>query len=185
LSWAFLGVLGLAAILAALFAWSLYGARGGHLDTWPDERSSQDNPAHFSPIRQCLSEEDISFLEARGSPRLARRARAERRAAAILYVEALHGDFRKVLQVGRQLALLSPEVAGEQEAERFWIAVRFECRYQMVRGLLRLGASPLEQLERMTEVVGVFSHRLDMAIAALGEQAALALGGGQRLSEGE
>lgn len=178
MTWALLSFLILVAGLLALFAWSLYRAKGdspANPAAWAGEQPPRRHSLHFSQIRQSMSDEDILFLTSRGSRSLAKQARAERRRAVIYYVEGLHSDFRKLFHLGRTLASLSPEVAERQEAERVWLALRFEYRYQFVRAMLHLRASPVPQLERMTEIVGVLSRRLDAAMAEMGERAVLAL----------
>jgi hypothetical protein len=168
----------LAGVLVALFAWSLY--RPGKstpvdLAAWTGEGDSHGHSGHISQLRQSLSGEDAAFLESRGLVQFAEKLRAERRLVAARYVEALHGDFRSIFQLGRTLAALSPEVAGGQEAERLWLALRFECRYQVVRTMLRLHASPGLQLERLAELTGILSRKLDAAMAELGERAVSAV----------
>ncbi len=168
----------LAGILVALFAWSLY--RPGKptpvdLAVWTRQGTSGGHSAHLSQIRQSLSGEDAAFLESRGLGQIAKKLRTERRQVAIRYAEALYRDFRSLLQLGRTLAALSPEVAGGQEAERLWLALGFECRYQVVRTMLRLHASPRLQLERLAELTGILSRKLDAAMGGLGERAVSAL----------
>lgn len=168
----------LAGVLAALFAWSLY--RPGKftpvdLATWTGAGVSRGHSAHLSQLRQSLSGEDAAFLESRGLGQIAKKLRTERHQVATRYAEALHGDFRSLFQLGRTLAALSPGVAGDQEAERLWLALRFECRYQVVRTMLRLHASPGLQLERLAELTGILSRKLDTAMAELGERAVSAV----------
>ncbi len=175
MTWTFLSFLFLVAGLLAVFCWSLLRATRSSLSSRrlaPGEHLSPLHVAHFPQIRQSLSKADLDFLAAQGSRRLARRARTERRRVALRYVAALHSDFRRLLQLARVLAALSPEVVAQQEAERIWLAVRFECRYRMVRAMLLLGSTPRHQLLRITQMTGTLSARLDSAMAEMGERAA-------------
>jgi hypothetical protein len=178
MNWVLLSFFVAVAGLLALFFWSLYRPKNGSPGdpaSWNGEQSLRSHSPHIPQMRRLFSHEDIVFLESRNLPRVAKEARAERRRAAILYAEAVRGDFRMLFQMGRSLAALSPEVAGRQEGERFWLALRFEWRYQVVRAMLHLHASPVLQLERMTELAGILSRRLDAAMAELGERAVSAL----------
>jgi len=179
MTWAFLSFVLLVAALLALLGWSFRQSRGQphppvQLAFGTD--SLLQHAVHFPQIRQALSPADWAFLTARGTAKLARRATADRRRAAIEYLDALHRDLRGLLWLARVLAALSPQVAARQEAERLWLAVRFECRYQMVRGMFLLGLRPQWQLQRVTEMVGALSARLDAAMAEMGERALQALG---------
>ncbi|MBZ5540284.1 MAG: hypothetical protein LAN61_07160 [Acidobacteriia bacterium] len=178
MTWTFLSFVLLVAALLALLGWSLRQSRGQphpsvQLSLGAD--SLLHHAVHFPQIRQALSPADWAFLAARGTAKLARRATADRRRAAIEYLDALHRDLRGLLWLARVLAALSPEVAARQEAERLWLAVCFECRYQMVRGMFLLGLRPQWQLQRVTEMVGALSARLDAAMAEMGERALQAL----------
>jgi hypothetical protein len=178
MTWVLLSFFVAVAGLLALFIWSLYRPGNGSREdpaSWNGDQFLSSHSPHIPQIRRLFSNEDIVFLESRNLPRMARAARAERRRAAILYAEAVRSDVRMLFQMGRSLAAFSPEVAGRQEAERFWLALRFECRYQVVRAMLQLHASPVLQLERMTELAGILSRRLDAAMAELGERAVSAL----------
>ncbi len=179
MTWALLSFLFLAGGLLVLFAWSLYQPRKHSPSTLPaavSDHSPRRHAPHLAQIRQSLSPDDLAFLTTRGSRRVARRVAAERRHTAIRYVEVLHEDFRSLVQMGRVLASLSPAIKGREEAERLWLAARFECRYQIVRAMLLLRGSPVMQLQQMTQIVGSLSRRLDAEMAEWGERATLAMG---------
>ncbi len=163
--------------LLALFVWSLWHARR-HPRLPPDIPSLANltlrHVAYFPQVRQALSVADFDFLAARGSARLARHVRGERRRIARVYLDALHEDFRGLLQMARVLAALSSDVRARQEGDRLRLAVRLECRFALLRLLLVFGTSPLSQMDRVTQIVGVYSARLEAAMASLGERAMLA-----------
>jgi hypothetical protein len=176
--WALLSFVLLAGALLGLFSWSFYHTSRSsplQIPAAPDAAPALRHALHFPQVRQCFSASDLAYLTVRGSRGLAKRARAERHRVAARYVKALHNDFQNLFRLGRVLAAFSPEVATRQEAERFWLAARFECRYQVVRTMLLLGFSPVWQLQRMTQMVGTLSSWLDAAMAELGERAALAM----------
>lgn len=172
MTWVLLSFLILAALLLAALVWALRGIAAS-----PDTPNPPALPAepgqihtiHFSQVRQLLSSDDLDFLTSKCSPRLAKYVRRDRRLITLDYLDALHRDFRGLLQLARALATLSPEVALQDERERFWLAVRFECRYAVTRALLLLGLSPLPQLRRMIQMVGSLGLRLDTTLARLGE----------------
>ncbi|MBZ5703006.1 MAG: hypothetical protein LAN84_14320 [Acidobacteriia bacterium] len=145
MTWALLSFVLLAAVLLALLGWSLRLSGG---QSHPPVQLALGTDAllhhaiHFPQIRQALSPADGAFLAARGSAKLARRAAAERRRAALEYLDTLHQDLRGLLWLARVLAARSPEVAARQEGQRLWLAVRFECRYRLVRGMFLLGLTP-------------------------------------------
>ncbi len=130
---------------------------------------------HFSQIRHALSQSDIACLRRRGHTLVAKKVSAERRTVVLAFVKVLRQDFQNLFRFGRVLAALSPEVAGRQEAQRLWLAARFELHYQAVRAGLFLGFSPLALLSGMTQQVSVLASRLDSAIARLDENVAMSL----------
>ena len=177
MTWTLLSFVFLVAGLLGLLGWSLR-APGTRARVQGRPTSAIDSPLrhafHFPQVRQSLSADDLAFLATRGSHKLARRARIERRRVTAGYVRGLRQDFRNLLHLARVLAALSPEVVLQQESERFWLAVRFECLSQLTHAALLTGISPLPQIQRMTQIVGTLGAHLETAIVGLGEQAALA-----------
>ena len=178
MTWALLSFVLFVAGLLALLGLSLrQPSKAAHSDPASDLSGGSllRHAVYFPQVRQSLSEADLAFVASHGSEKLASRVRSERRRVALGYLRALQEDFRSLLNVGKVLAALSPEVAAEEESERFWLAVRFECGYQMTRAFLLLGGLPLSQLHRMTQMVGTLGARLEAAMVGLGEQAARAV----------
>lgn len=181
MTWTVISIVVLVGFLLVLLAWSLHKSA-------PDSPAPRKlvlgtgsplhNALYYPQVRQSLSEEDLKYLEERGSPRLARHAGSERRRVALAYVQAIHQDFRSLLQLARVLAALSPKVVAGQEAERLRLAVEFEFRYQCVRLMLLAGVSPHGQLFQIVQTVGTLSTRLDAAIVEMGERASRALNRG-------
>lgn len=172
MTWMLLSFLLLAAALLVILIWALRGvsksSENRDLDVLTRD-SGQSHAIHFLKVRQLFSADDLALLSLRGSPRLAKRVRKDRRLIALDYLNALHQDFRGLLQLARALAALSPEVAAQDESERFWLSVRFAWRFQITRAVLLLGFSPLPQLHGMIQMIGSLSVRLDTALARLGE----------------
>jgi hypothetical protein len=165
------------AALLALLAWALrnptkrmqLGVASASL-----EQTGRRHATYLPLIRQALSPADLEFLAARGSPRLARRARKERRRVALSYLGELRSDFQRLLRLARVVASLSPEVGAAQELERVRLSFRFSCRCQMVRAALYSGLLVLPQLSGLSQMVSELAVRMETAMKELGERAALA-----------
>ena len=164
--------------LLILLVWALRNpAQRGSLKVEPASLE-QPRPRHatYLPlIRQALSPTDIEFLATRGSPNLARRARKERRAVALSYLDELRNDFQRLLRLARVVASLSPEVGAGQEFERVRLSLRFSCRCQMIRLELYSGFLVLPQLDGLSQMVSELAVRMEAAMKELGERAALAV----------
>lgn len=164
-------------IFLLLLGWVLYGSQKNK-DSQLDALSLDDvsrRHIHFLPqIRQALAPQDFSFLASRGSRKLARRVRKERRRIAFAYLAAIQSDFRRLLKLARLVALLSPEVVAVQEFEQLRLSCQFSLRCQWIRARLILGAMPFSQLNGLTCIVSGLAVRLESAITELGERAALA-----------
>lgn len=130
--------------------------------------------AYFPQMRQAMALEDQAFLEARGSRRLVRRVRQERRRIALSYLACLHADFLKLWQMARVVAALSPQVAAAKELARFRLSLGFGVRYELLRFRFLFGFSPFIDLTSVTEIIGKLAVRLETAMNELGDRAALA-----------
>jgi len=128
---------------------------------------------YFPQMRQVLMREDEEWLRQRAAAPVLRRWRAERRRVAEQFLAGLREDFRHLTRLARAVAALSPQLSEKQEAELFWLSVRFKGLYLLVHLRLRLGISPLAGLSRLTEMLGNLAAGIDEAMASL-EQAALA-----------
>jgi len=128
---------------------------------------------HFPQMRQVLMGEDDEWLRQRAAAPILRRWRAERRRVAAQFLAGLREDFQHLTGLARAVAALSPQLSEKQEAELFWLSVRFQALYLLVRVRLRLGVSPLGGLARLTEMLGNLAAGIDDAMGSL-EQTALA-----------
>lgn len=163
--------------LLILLVWAL--RKPESRNAWKVEPASIEQPrprhATYLPlIRQALCPADLEFLEAQGSPVLARRVRKERRRIALSYLNELRNDFQGLLRLAQVIASLSPEVGAAQEWERLRLSFRFSCRYQIVRAGLYSGLLVLPQLSGLSQLVSELAFRMETAIKELGERAVLA-----------
>ena len=174
---AYLPLFGLVATLVLLFVWAL--RRPGRAKPrvgkfLPLEDSGSLHITYLPQIQQSFSIEDLAYLAQRGSEKLARRVRRERRKTALSYVAALDDDFRRLLRLARVIAVLSPKVGAVHEFERLRLSLQFAWRYQMLRVLLYLELAPVPQLSILSNTVSAFAVRMQGAMNELGERAALA-----------
>jgi hypothetical protein len=164
-------------ILLLLLGWALYGSRG-RLEKPQEflvlEDLSRKHVQFLPQIHQALSPQDFEFLASRGSHKLTRRVRNERRRIAFAYLAAIQADFRKLLNLARLIALLSPNVIAVREFEQLRLSLQFSLRCQWIRTRLILGPTPFSQLDALSSMVSGLSVRLETAISELGERAALA-----------
>jgi hypothetical protein len=119
---------------------------------------------YFPQIRQALSVADTKYLMENAPPGVAKRALRERRAVARRFLQGLHEDFSNLARLGRIIAGLSPVVSRQQEMERLILSLKFQVLYALVWLRLSAGNLPLEQLDHLTELVGRFAKRMDVAM---------------------
>jgi hypothetical protein len=164
------------ALLLVLLFWAL-GAPVRHAGGSKDETAllgqmGRRHATYLPLIRQALSPVDIGFMAARGSVKVARRMRQERRGIALSYLTALREDFTRLLRLATVVAALSPEIATAQEAERVWLNAQFAWRYQMLRVALHAGVFPQRRLDALSHMVSELAVRMETTIRELGERAA-------------
>jgi hypothetical protein len=167
--------LAITALLVAVFGWSLR-VLGKQSRTLIDPVELEDSPrqqvSYFAQIQQALKDQDLIYIRARASRKLARQVQAERLDIALLYLGAVHEDFQKLLRLARVIAVLSPEVAALQEFERLRLVVEFSLRYRLACLSLTLGHAPLLMLANLCDVVSGLSVKVEGAISVLGRNAA-------------
>jgi hypothetical protein len=176
LNFTLLLLFGIVAALLLLLAWALRGP--GKLTksgTGSNALEANDRPhVNFLPhIRQALDISDYEFLAEKSTPMVQRRVRRERQDVALAYLSALRLDFQDLLRMARIIAGLSPEIVVVQEFERLRLTVKFMWRYELIRMKLRLGFAPLQQLDRLGNLISGLGVRLEIAVKELGERAAL------------
>jgi len=168
---------GFVAVLLVLLIWSLRSPKKqahSSLDAVGFQGSDRRHATYLSQIHRALAPADLEFLASRGSAKLARRVRKQRRRIALLYLSSVQEDFQKLLRLARVIAVLSPEVGAAQEFERLWLGVQFSSHCRMIRIRLFCGFATLPQLSGLSQMASGFAVRMETAIAELGERAALA-----------
>jgi hypothetical protein len=123
--------------------------------------------AYFPLIRQALSAADARYLMENAPPQVAEQALRERRVVARKFLRGLHEDFSNLVNLGRTIAALSPEVSHEQERARLMLSLRFQILYALVWLRLSSGNLPLQQLEQLTHLVGRLATRMDEAMTKI------------------
>ncbi len=165
-----------AIVLALLLFWALRGAslrKGGKEGLGIIEQAPR-HVTNMVQIRQALDEADLQFTAAKGGQALAARLRRERRKVVMLYLEAIRQDFEQLLRIARIVALLSPEVSSSHEYDRLRLTISFRLRFQLTRLRLMMGALILPQTDLLGQMVATLAAQIELAIAKLGERAALA-----------
>ena len=133
---------------------------------------------YFSVVREALSGSDLNELESRISPATRRRLRVERRTVARGYLRGLREDFLRLERFGRIVAAYSPKVDARQEAERFRLGLRFRVVYVAVSLRVALGFVPVPAFERLTQLVGSLSSRIEASMTSLVEPGPTQAGAG-------
>ena len=162
--------------LTAILLWSFRGThkrRSGRaglavLDSAPKHL------CNMGPIRRSQDPSDFDYAVERGGKELGKRLRRERRNVALLYLESLRSDFDQLLRIARVVALFSPEVSSSHEYERLRLSILFRVRFQLVKVHFLFGDVAMLQLASLGQMVSSLAIRMETAMAALGERAALA-----------
>ena len=177
MSWLIYFFFVLIGLLLLLFAWAVRKpcSRGGALpDAGALEGHGRGSIAHLPQIRQAFTEADFAFLSRRVPGAVVRRVRRERRRVAWAYLSDVKEDFECLLRTAKVISLLSPEAAALQEFERVRLTIKFNLRYRLVQLQLRAGLAPIPRLNGLSDLVSALSVRMETAMKALGERAALA-----------
>lgn len=162
-------------LLLLLLAWLSYTSRSTKPVDTPVSGSERDCPhiSYLGYINQALGGADIDFLQARGSPALAKRVEKERRRIALKYLRALRTDFDKLVDFAKVLAVTSPDVELAQELQSLRLQLGFSYRYNLIRARLALGIAPNNALVNLSNTISVLTVRMEAAISELGAQAVL------------
>jgi hypothetical protein len=141
----------------------------------PELGEALPGPKHykyFRQIRQALCAADAEYLMKSAPPQVAKKALGERRAVALGFLKGLHEDFSSLAKLGRVIAALSPELNRRQEIERLYLTAKFQMLYALVWASLWTGYMPIEQLGKLTGLVGSMAARMDEAMAKIAELSA-------------
>ena len=167
---------GLVGVLLLLFVWAARKKASKDsplLEATALEECGRGHVAHLPQIRQALAETDSLYLSRRAPAIVAKRVRRERRRVALAFLSAVRDDFQNLLRMAKIVARLSPEVVALHEFERIRLTIVFAWHYQMIRLQLRCGLLPIPQLDGLSSLVSALSVRMETAMNALGERAAL------------
>jgi hypothetical protein len=165
-----------AILLVALIAWASRPQKRqtqtglNTLEALSQSRHSSQLPQ----ILQILRPDDTEYLEQRGHAALARTMRQERRNVALQYLDGLEYEFATWLEISRVLAVMSPEVIGIQEFERWKLSVVFALNCAWLRWRLRVGLRPVEGFAMLSGMVTKLVMQLEAATSRVTEAVATA-----------
>jgi protein involved in temperature-dependent protein secretion len=174
LSFFFFAVAGL---LLFVFVWSISRpSRGSEKirGLRPQRNDSRPHVGFMPQIRHALDSTDIDFVVRSAGKPLANRVRRERKRVTLSYLDALQGDFDKLLEQAKLIAVLSPEVVAMHEFERVRLSIEFSLRCRWIRTRLLFGSKPIMELGRLSDVVSGLAVRVEAAMRELAERAAAA-----------
>jgi hypothetical protein len=120
----------------------------------------------FPQVCRALSIEDNEYLSRRADPLTRKSARRIRRGVGLEFLHGLRDDYRKLDRLARALTALAPAANSQREAERLWLAIRFEIRWCFVWVSLWSGMTPVFHLQRLTDFIGALTVRLESALGA-------------------
>ena len=161
--------------LAALLVWALRpGRRRRQAGGLSVLESAPQHLCNMGPIRRSQDPADLLYVADRGSRKLAKRLRQERKDIALLYLDSLRTDFEQLLRVARVVALLSPEISSSYEYERLRLSALFRLRFAVVKLRFLFGDAAMPQMASLGQMVSSLAIRMETAMEALGERAVLA-----------
>ncbi|HEV8074632.1 MAG TPA: hypothetical protein VGP66_02235 [Candidatus Acidoferrum sp.] len=162
-----------ALLLIGLLAWALrpplHAARPG-LDVFDALRQSR-HCSRLPHILQALQPQDTEYLRETGQMALMRTLRRQRRRIALRYLDQLQEEFEMLLEISRVLALMSPEVIGMEEMERWKLSLTFAAACAFLRWKLRLGLQPFSGFTLLSNMATGIARQLDAATRRIAEAA--------------
>lgn len=177
MSFALLFFVTLTLTLTVLLLWVVRSTSDGRIsgaEIKSTETPGRQHLTYFPQMYQAIGGADFQFLRSRGSERLVRRVRKERRAIALRYLACLRAEFMKLWRLARVVAAMSPQVAAMGELERFRLGVVFNLRFEILRAKFVLGFPAVPDFRSLSEALSKLSIRLETAVNEVGERAAIA-----------
>jgi hypothetical protein len=162
-----------ALLLVGLLAWALRPQTRQikpPLDVF-EALSQSRHISRMSHILQALQPEDTEFLRQTGQVALMQTLRQQRRRIALNYLNQLQEEFETLLEVSRVLALMSPEVVGVEEMERWKLSMAFAANCVFLRWKLRLGLQPFSGFTLLSNMTTGIARQLEAATARIAEAA--------------
>src|SRR6266403_2693635 len=87
--------------------------------------SQSRHSSRMSHILQALQPADTEFLRQTGQLALMQTLRRQRRRIALRYLDQLQEEFQELIEISRLLAVMSPELIGMEEMERWKLSLAF------------------------------------------------------------
>jgi hypothetical protein len=131
-------------------------------------------PRHCSRIShvvQALQPEDTEYLREAGQVEVMQTLRQQRRRIALNYLDQLQEEFEELLEISRVLAVMSPQVTGLQEMERWKLSAAFAANCFFLRWRLRLGLRPFSGFALLSTMATDMARQLDIATTRIAEAA--------------
>jgi hypothetical protein len=121
----------------------------------------------MSNILNVLQPEDTEYLRETGQLALMQSLRRQRRQIALSYLDQLQQEFEELLEISRVLAVMSPEVIGMEELERWKLSITFAANCVFLRWKLRWGLQPFSGLTLLSNMAVSIARQLDTATARI------------------
>jgi hypothetical protein len=158
-------------LLVGLLAWALRPPTRPSLpetDIFEALRQSRHS-SRMSQVLQALQPSDTEYLRESGQMALMQTLRRQRRRIALHYLDQLQQEFEMLLEISRVLAVMSPEVIGIEEMERWKLSVAFAATCAFLRWRLRLGLQPFSGLTLLSNMATDIARELDTATTRIAE----------------
>lgn len=160
-----------ALLLVGLLAWALrppVRSARPPLDVFDALRQSRHS-SRMPHILQALQPGDSEYLRKTGQLELMQNLRRQRRRIALHYLDQLQEEFEMLLEISRMLAVMSPEVIGMEEMERWKLSLSFAANCAFLKWKLRLGLEPFSGFALLSRMASSFARQLDLATARIAE----------------
>jgi len=164
----------LAVVLLGTLFWLSQRARRGARDadllrTVSAETLLPQHYKYFPQVCRAISAEDARYLQLRATPAVRRAALRARRTVALKFLTGLRDDYRRLDRLARVLTTLAPSANQQREAQRIWLACKFELRWRIAWLEIWSGAAPVAQLQNMSGFIGALAARMQNSMNALQE----------------
>ena len=162
-----------ALLLVVLLAWALRPPTRQikpPLDVF-EALSQSRHSSRMSHILQALQPADTEFLRQTGQAALMQTLRRQRRRIALNYLDQLQEEFETLLEISRVLALMSREVVGVEEMERWKLSLAFAANCAFLRWKLRLGLQPSPGFTLLSDMATSIARQLEAATTRIAETA--------------
>jgi len=162
-----------ALLLVALLAWALrppVRPVRPALDVF-DALQQSRHSSRMPHILQALQPGDTEYLRETGQLAMMQTLRRQRRRIALNYLDQLQEEFEMLLEISRMLAVMSPELIGMEEMERWKLGMAFAANCAFLKWKLRLGLAPFAGFALLSDMAASFTRQLDIATTRIAESA--------------